>query len=142
MKLATLTAANPAFRNDLDRFFSDFCTPRMHQATNWLPRADILEDTEAHRIVLEIPGFGEEQVEVTIEDGLLTITGEQEKREEAKEVNYHRIERRHGNFKRTFRLPESTEVDEVRAEFRNGLLEVILPKSPKTKARTVTINQQ
>ncbi len=145
MRLATWNPAAPALRNEIDRFFSDLwhapaCAD--DAAGGWLPRADVLEDADAHRLVLEIPGFDESQVSVTVEDGLLTVKGETSQEAKSEELTYHRIERRRGSFTRSFRLPRGVDAEAAGAEFHNGLLEIRLPKSEKAKPRSLPITRR
>ena len=95
-----------------------------------------------HRVVVEIPGFDEKSVEVTVEDGLLTIKGEMETRSEDEGTTYHRVERQQGAFTRSFRLPDGVDAESATAEFHNGLLEVRIPKSERAKPRTLSITRR
>ncbi|MAE71327.1 MAG: heat-shock protein Hsp20 [Gemmatimonadetes bacterium] len=145
MTLATRTPRTPALRNDFDRFFADLWDAPFHSLATHrtsLPRTDVIEDAEAHRVVVEVPGFDEKSVEVTVEDGLLTIRGEMEARAEDEGSTYHRLERQQGAFTRTFRLPDGIDAEGATAEFYNGLLEVRIPKSEKSKPRALSITRR
>jgi HSP20 family protein len=81
-----------------------------------------------------------EDVKVTVENGVLTVTGERQFEKEEKDKKYHRIERSYGNFLRSFTLPEGTDGAKVSAEFKDGVLKVHLPKSEEAKAKAKTVN--
>ncbi len=145
MTLTACTPRTPALRNDFDRFFADLWGAQLHPLASrrtTLPRADVIEDADTHRVVVEIPGFDEKSVEVTVEDGLLTIKGEMETRSEDEGTTYHRVERQQGAFTRSFRLPDGVDAESATAEFHNGLLEVRIPKSERAKPRTLSITRR
>jgi HSP20 family protein len=106
---------------------------------NFLPPVDISEDE--HNIVLlaEIPGVKPEDLNVTLENNVLTITGNRKFKEEEKKENYHRIERRYGKFTRSFTLPATLDPENVNAVFENGILNITLPKKAEFKPKQITI---
>ena len=104
------------------------------------PRADFSESDEEFKIVLELPGIGKEDFNISVHNGVLTISGE--KKVENSENNGHKYrlyERYSGSFHRTFELPENVNEDGIKAEYKDGLLTVNLPKSEKAKAREITV---
>src|SRR5687767_12984263 len=103
--------------------------------TQWLPLVDITEDGQAYLIKAELPEVKKEDVKVTVENGVLTISGERkfEKEEKDKEKRYHRIERAYGSFTRSFTLPDEADETKVGAEFKDGVLTVRLAKSEKAR---------
>ena len=105
----------------------------------WAPSVDISEDDKEWLIKAEIPEVKKEDVKVTVENGVLTITGERKFEKEEKDKKYHRIERSYGNFFRSFTLPEGAEGGKVSAEFKNGVLELRLPKNEKAKSKAVEV---
>ncbi len=106
---------------------------------DWSPSVDILETAEDFQVKAELPEVKKEDVKVNVSDGMLRIEGERKFDKEDKTKKWHRVERFYGSFMRTFTLPEGVEADKVRAEFKDGLLTVRLPKSPKALPRTVDV---
>ena len=105
----------------------------------WAPVADITEDDKEYVVKAELPDVKKEDVKVTVENGTLTISGERKFEKEEKGKKYHRIERSYGSFLRSFILPEGAEGDKVKAEFKDGMLTVHLPKSEQAKAKTIEV---
>lgn len=104
----------------------------------WTPAMDVAESEDAWLFTLELPGMAKEDVNVTVEDGVLTIAGEYQ-REEGEGVAWRRVERRTGAFQRAIRLPERVATDKVEASMRDGLLAIRLPKAEEARPRTITI---
>lgn len=107
--------------------------------TDWSPSVDIVETAEDFQVKAELPDVKKEDVKVNVSDGLLRIEGERKFDKEDKTKKYHRVERFYGSFMRSFSLPVGVEADKVRAEFKDGLLTVRLPKSPKALPRSVDV---
>src|SRR5258708_7320956 len=107
--------------------------------TNFLPPVDISEDE--HNIVLhaEIPGVKPEDLNVTLENNVLTLTGNRKFEDEKKKENFHRIERRFGRFTRSFTLPVTLDAENVNAVFESGILSITLPKKAEFKPKQITI---
>src|SRR6266508_2448187 len=106
----------------------------------WTPLADITEDEKEYLIKAELPEMKKEDVKVTVENGVLTISGERKFEKEEKKKKYHRVERGYGSFVRTFALPEDADADKVKAVFKHGMLEVHLPKNEKAKPKQIEVN--
>lgn len=106
---------------------------------DWSPLVDITEDEKEFLLKAELPGVKREEVKVTVEDGVLTLTGERRFDQEEKKKRYHRIERAYGSFMRSFTLPEGTPADKVAAEFKDGVLLVHLPKALTPKASPMEV---
>ncbi len=106
-------------------------------AVGWMPAVDIVERPDALVVTAELPGLMAKEVDVSVDDGVLTISGEkeEEKKEGAEDSQYYVFERRYGSFRRSFTLPNAVDVDKISAEFDNGLLTVVLPKTENVKAR-------
>ena len=100
---------------------------------------DITEDEKEFLIKAELPGLKKEEVKVTVEDGVLTISGERKTEKEEKGKKYHRIERAYGSFVRCSTLPEGADPSKVNAEFHEGLLNVHVAKSPMTLPKSIEI---
>jgi len=105
----------------------------------WTPLADITEDDKEYVIKAELPELRREDVKVTVENGILTISGERKFEKEEKKKKYHRVERGYGSFVRSFALPEDADADKVKAQFKQGMLEVHLPKNEKAKPKQIEV---
>jgi HSP20 family protein len=106
---------------------------------DWTPSVDISETEGEYQIKAEIPDVKKEDVKVTLEDGVLTIQGERKYEKEEKGKKYHRIERSYGSFVRTFSLPDVIDEEKVKAEFKDGVLNLHLPKSEKAKPKAIDV---
>jgi len=105
----------------------------------WAPLVDISENDKEFLIKAELPEVKKEDVKVTVEKGVLTLSGERKIEKEEKTTKFHRVERAYGSFLRSFGLPEGIDPAKVGAEFKDGLLLVRLPKSEKAKPQAVDI---
>jgi HSP20 family protein len=105
----------------------------------WSPVVDITEDEKEYVIHAELPEVRKEDVKVTVENGVLTLSGERKFEKEEKNRKYHRIERAYGSFARCFSVPDDAEDGKVTAEFKDGLLTVRLAKSEKARPKTVEV---
>jgi HSP20 family protein len=129
-------------RRDMDRAFDRFFhQPGTQVMSPWVPAVDVREDENEIHVATELPGLAPEDVHVTVEKGVLTITGEkkQEMQEGKEEGNYHLFERRFGRFERSFTLPRTVNADQVKARFEQGVLTITLPKAESAKPRKVQI---
>jgi HSP20 family protein len=106
----------------------------------WTPAVDIYENEEAVVVKAEIPGVERDQISVETKDGILTLHGERKFEKEVKEENYHRIERAYGTFHRSFSLPSSIEQEKISAKFKDGVLEVTLPKKERAKPKQIKVD--
>jgi len=127
--------------NKLNRFFhlpteADFSTL---STSEWAPRADIKEEKNHYLVSIDIPGVDPKDIKITMEDGMLSISGERQNEEVEKSENYYRCERTMGKFSRRFSLPDTIDGTNIKAKMNQGVLEVVIPKSEKTKPRTIAI---
>jgi HSP20 family protein len=106
---------------------------------DWAPAVDISEDEKEFIIKAELPGLKREEVKVTVEDGVLSISGERKTEKEEKNKKFHRVERSYGSFLRSFTLPEGADASKVNAEFAEGVLNVHLAKTPKAQPKTIEV---
>ncbi|HBO69040.1 MAG TPA: molecular chaperone [Deltaproteobacteria bacterium] len=106
----------------------------------WTPAVDIYEKNDFVVVKAELPGVEKDQISVEVKDGILTLRGERKLERDVKEESYHRIERAYGSFLRSFSLPVSVDQDKVKAKFKDGVLEVELPKKEKTKPKQVKVD--
>jgi HSP20 family protein len=105
----------------------------------WSPLVDITEDEKEYLIKAELPDMKKEDVRLTLENEVLTISGERKFEKEEKGKKYHRVERAYGSFVRSFSLPEDADGSKVSADFKDGMLQVHLPKSEKAKPKAIEI---
>ena len=108
-------------------------------STDWIPAVDITEDEKEFLIKTDLPEMKKEDVHVTFADGVLTITGERKSEKEEKNRKFHRIEREHGRFLRSFTLPETADATRIAAEFKEGVLLLRLPKNEKARPKVVEV---
>jgi len=106
----------------------------------WAPLVDIAEDDKEYLIKVELPEVRKDDVKVTVESGTLTISGERKAEKEEKGRRFHRVERHFGRFERSFTIPDNTEADHVKAEFKDGVLRVHLAKSEKARPKQIEVN--
>ena len=105
----------------------------------FVPRADVAETENGFEVKVELPGLKPEEVRVEFKDGALWISGEKKEESEEEGKTFHRVERRHGEFRRMLTLPSHVEEEQIEARFEDGLLHVVLPKSQATKARNIEV---
>ena len=105
----------------------------------WSPLVDIVEDDKEYLIKAELPEVKKENVKVTVENGVLTITGERNYEKEEKNKKYHRIERAYGSFVRSFTVPDDADASKVTADFKDGVLKVHLAKDEKARPRAIEV---
>jgi HSP20 family protein len=107
----------------------------------WVPPVDIFQ-TGDHELVLkaELPDMSREDIDITVENFVLTVKGEKKLSHEVKEEQYHHVERRYGTFSRSFSLPQTVDSNRVAAEYKNGVLTVRLPLREEAKPRTIKVD--
>jgi HSP20 family protein len=112
------------------------------ELADWMPAADISESDTEYLIRAELPAVGKDAIKLTVDQGLLTIRGERKKDNETKNEKFHRVETFRGIFARTFTIPDNVDENEVRADVKDGVLTVHLPKSQKYKGKPVEVAVQ
>lgn len=138
------------WERDMDRMMEEFFGRRMRPfwPERWsraeevemtVPSVDVFEEKDDVVVKAELPGLDKDNIEVNVTDHLLTIKGEKKKEEEVKEENYYRAERSYGSFLRTLELPKDVQADKVKASFKNGILEIRMPKTEEAKAKEVKV---
>ena len=128
----------------LNRMFSRQALPQANGKEtmvepDWVPSVDVSETDGDYQIKAEIPDVKREDVKVTLEDGVLTIQGERKHEQEETGKKYHRVERSYGRFVRSFTLPDLVDEEKVKAEFKDGVLNLQLPKSEKAKPKAIEV---
>ena len=105
----------------------------------WSPPVDIYETAEGFVLKAELPGLGKDDIDIQVRDNTLTLRGERRLKKDVKQDNYLRVERATGTFQRVFTLPNAFQTDKVRAVFKDGMLEVSVPKAEEAKPKQVKI---
>jgi len=127
-KLGSMLGRSPIGRGDLESF------------GDWAPAMDVQETDVEYLVKADLPDMTKDNVKVGIENGVLTIEGERKQEKEESTKKYHRLERAYGKFVRRLTVPSDVDEARVVAEFKNGVLNVHLPKSPAARPRNVTVN--
>lgn len=157
-KVGTKMAPAKSFRNfgltdpmrdffDLQRRLGDFfefgVTKPVEENTalnTWTPAVDIYEDENAFLLKLELPEMTKEDIKVNLNENVLSISGERKFENEEKRDGYHRVERRYGQFYRSFTLPPNVNVEAISAEYKDGILRMTLPKKEEAKPKQISVN--
>lgn len=105
----------------------------------WMPAVDIRETADGYELIAELPGLSKDDIEISVDNGVLTLRGERRLSEDSSRESYRRVERSYGSFERTFSLPTGIDSGKVEASFENGLLTLALPKAETAKARAIKI---
>ena len=108
-------------------------------ATAWAPALDISERKDAYLVTVELSGVEAEDLEITLEDGLLTIQGERHFAHDSSEQQFHRVERRYGAFRRSITLPAQVQAEQIQASFDNGVLQIVVPKMEEAKPKRIQV---
>ncbi len=116
-----------------DRFF------KAGESVGWTPACDIYEDEDGVTLRFELAGVEPKDVDVRFENGVLTLKGERKLEREDRRENYHRVERSYGTFTRSFSLPGTVDAEKIRAESKNGVLSIYLPKRDEAKPRAIQV---
>ncbi|MCP4668923.1 MAG: Hsp20/alpha crystallin family protein [Deltaproteobacteria bacterium] len=147
MNLATLTPwrGMTAFHDRVNRLFDDsfFRAGVLDGETglaNWNPVVDIYDKDEAVVIKAELPGMDKKDIAIDIKDGVLTLKGERTHDKEVKEEDYFRKERAFGQFQRAFKLPAEVDPEKVKADFKDGVLKIDIPKPEEKKPKKITVH--
>lgn len=106
---------------------------------NWIPAVDVFEDKDAVRIAVEVPGVDPDHIKISLEQNVLTISGEKQQVSEESTERVHRYERAYGSFSRGFTLPSTVDPDRIEAQTDNGVLSIVIPKAEKAKPRQIRV---
>jgi HSP20 family protein len=128
--------------NRLSRVFNDVQGTGTEN-TNWMPAVNVEESKDGLFLTAELPGMSHDDVEIELENNVLTISGtKQQEREEKDDRRYHLWERRWGAFQRSFTLPRTVDADQINATFENGVLTIHMPKAPEAQGRKIEIRSE
>jgi HSP20 family protein len=134
-----------SFKNEIDRLFDRLAELKGNEPLalgDWAPSMDVSETKDSLVCTVEVPGMEEKDLQVSLQENLLTIKGEKRKEREEKDEHYHRVERSYGAFTRSLRLPAAVEAGKVTAAVKKGVLTVTLPKTPTAKGTTVPVKAE
>jgi HSP20 family protein len=133
-------------QNEMNRLFNTFFDQPAQSgrgnstSRRWLPAMDIVETTDHYVLRADLPGLTDGDVNVQLEDNVLTISGERKAERDGRQEGYHRLERGFGSFSRSLTLPDGIDADRIEAHFDRGVLEINVPKPEQKKPRTVQVN--
>jgi HSP20 family protein len=136
--MALLVKPEP-FTREIDRIFDAFFN-QTDQGRRWVPPMDLVEVEDHFVLKADLPGLREGDVNIEVQDGTLTISGERKAEHEQREKGWYRIERSFGSFSRSLTLPDGVDPDGIDASFRDGVLEVHIPKPEERKPRRIAIS--
>ena len=134
------TLTRPELRFGVESVFDDFFARVPVRVGSDSPRADLVETEENFELELDLPGYDEKNIDVTVEQGILSITGNRESSREEETADYKLRERSFGRFTRSFSVPQTIDSSAVAAEYANGVLRVTLPKAAEAKARRIEVS--
>jgi HSP20 family protein len=123
--------------DEIDRLFG-----RAFSRDTWMPPLDVNESDDGFEVKVDLPGLGPDDVNVTFEDGMLTVGGKRQFETENTGQTWHRVERGFGTFARSIRLPQTADTERIEASFDKGVLTVVVPKSERAKAKTIQIKAE
>jgi HSP20 family protein len=137
---SSLVSREPFFRM-VDSLFNEFVNGASEDVASraWVPAVDIQETEDAYRLHAELPGLTKDDIQITLENNVLRLSGERKLEKDVKRDNYHRVERTYGTFSRAFTLPSQVNAEGVQATFENGVLTLTVPKSESAKPRRIAI---
>lgn len=135
------TSVFGSLQREIDRLFEDFTPTLMTRegAPEVRCKMDLAETDKGLELTVEVPGLDEKDVEVSVADGQLTVSGEKRFEKEEKEKNYHLIERGYGSFARSIALPDGVRADDIQASLNKGVLKVTIPTPPKPEAKKIQV---
>jgi len=138
----------PSHLEEMEKWFEDFFRrPFSLMRPSWFPRLrmpeieevtpsiDVFEEGDDVVVKAELPGMSKENIDVKVTDDIVTISGEKKKEDKVEEKNYYRMERSYGSFTRSFRLPSEVQTDKAKAKFKEGVLEIRIPKTEEAKKK-------
>lgn len=134
-----------SLRNQMNRLFDDFFAPAKGETDggslwSWNPAVDIVDNGDNLMVTAEIPGVDKKDISVDVRDRVLTLRGERSAENEDKNEKYHRRERFYGKFERSFTLPGEVDPDKIKAEYKDGVLKVEIPKPEGYKPKQITVH--
>jgi len=130
-----------ALQNRMNRLFEEQYGGREELTTGaFVPPVDIYEDEQGITLKLEVPGIDQKDLDIKVENNVLSVSGERRLEKEEKEENFHRVERRYGSFTRSFTLPNTVNTEDVQADYESGVLKIHLAKRAEAKPKQIKVN--
>ncbi|HTR80803.1 MAG TPA: Hsp20/alpha crystallin family protein [Bacteroidota bacterium] len=131
-------------QQEMNKVFGDFFRGDLFDGGSflsgqWTPAVDLEETDDSYVVRAELPGIKKDEVKITLNDGVVTVSGEKRNEVEKKEGNYHRVERSYGAFERSFTLPGAVKSDEIEAKYADGVLTITLPKTEEAKEKIIEV---
>lgn len=142
--MASMTRFDPfrdlqRVQDEMAKLFDDRLLARGGESVGWTPKVDIFEDEEGVALRFELAGVEPKDVDIRFENGVLTLRGDRKMENEDRRDNYHRVELAYGTFTRSFSLPATIDAEKIRAESKNGVLTVHLPKKAEAKPKSIQV---
>ncbi|HSE80860.1 MAG TPA: Hsp20/alpha crystallin family protein [Gaiellaceae bacterium] len=130
-----------ALQNEMGRWMGQLpgLTPGNGQSSNWLPSVDVWETEDELVLSFDLPGIAEDDIAVELEDNVLTVSGERQRTSEHSSERFYRFERRYGTFSRSVTLPPGIKEDSIKADYKDGVLEVRIPKPEEQKPKRIKV---
>jgi len=133
-----------SFQREMNRLFDDFFTrdffvEPFRGMGEWRPAVDVAETDTSIVVKADLPGLEVKDIDVSLRGDILTIKGEKKEEKEEKAKSYHRVERHFGSFQRSVRLPASVKADQIEASFKDGVLQITMPKTEESKQKSIRI---
>jgi HSP20 family protein len=146
--MTVLTRWNPyrdlsTLQNRMSRLFEEqYGAGREESLTTgaFVPAVDVYEDEHSIQLKLEVPGIDEKDLDIKVENNVLSVSGERKLEKEEKEENFHRVERRYGSFTRSFTLPSTVSTDDIQADYDHGVLKIRLAKRAEAKPKQIKVS--
>jgi HSP20 family protein len=145
MRALTPWTGLSTMKKEMDRLFERFWEgdfPQFPAFGEWAPALDVSETKDAVTVKAEVPGMDPKDIQLSLQEQVLTLRGEKKQEKDEKDEHYYRAERSYGAFARAIRLPAPVDSSKVTASFKNGLLTVTLPKAPAAKGNTIQIKAE
>ena len=142
MTYLTVRPKRDVWANDMDHWFEDFCRWPMRAAdaqSAFAPRVNVDKTKEEVKLTFELPGMDKKDIKVTVQDGVLTVSGKREMNQESQDDCCVRREIRSGEFVRSFTLPDTIQSDKISADYKNGMLEIKLAKLEEVKPKEIEV---
>lgn len=128
-----------SFEDEIRNFFGEGLIGKYETDSVWKPSVDILDNEDSYLVKAELPGVIKKDVNISVNDGVLTLSGEKKRDIEKKEDNYHLTESFYGKFERSFTLPKDVKSEGIKADYKNGILNINIPKAEKAKPKEIAI---
>lgn len=134
------TRRNMMLRNDLNRFFEHSGFDYENSDKVWSPSVDLSETEKGYEVMADLPGMKKDEIKISFTDNVLTLTGEKKEVQEEDGKSFHRVERTHGRFERSFRLPKDIKAEKIKASYNDGVLNIEIPKAEEVKPKEIEVS--